>query len=663
MAMRHAHSDTEHLLGRKADDAYCSESIERSPRLDANEDIDDEAEIESPRNKAAPQATAWLKKVLGVADCDDDCDSPRAVPADAVAEVEATTPSTGADAIPNQSTEAFMEILCSEEIVTVVRQAVHKELAALRIDNKNVVDTAMRCVHSGVNASTTISKNPSHCVLGREDMPDVQDDSSLEFSCNKQGKLQSLDVTPPHGSKINLEKSSGSHSSVEEYPLPEYSKDRSREMTRPEHLQRRWTLPGANRTANAKSSPTAFMNSLKRAPPAPIEIDRAREEADRARDELDRLDEKYACAREDYTRAREDPARAYQAQLRLNLLYEEAVRANQDFERLTQKLHRLCDQRRRQEKAAERRRQAEAARATAAAHTILAPPSLLDTNLKSSLGNASVVGGGDSPRVVPAGTVAEVVATRPSTDTDATVDHSTQASMDGLCLKETRILGHTMHKELAALRTDHGCIIDDMTITYVQTEFKDSTPSFTRKNSSASALTTTTASTSSDSDGNCSGNNANVALTCTSHYLEKHPVDKVYRWSANQGGALNYSEIHSVDKVYRRSVNQRERTNNVGSAQQTTALLVHGLPVNTLPEHISEMFVKYASIRPKVVPDIAFSGPHGKSYVEFASSQHAELAYASLVGEERADKTGKMQKRIRLKGEGYVFVRKMKKGK
>jgi hypothetical protein len=90
---------------------------------------------------------------------------------------------------------------------------------------------------------------------------------------------------------------------------------------------------------------------------------------------------------------------------------------------------------------------------------------------------------------------------------------------------------------------------------------------------------------------------------------------------------------------------------------------VHRLPVNTLPEHISEMFLAYASIRPKAVPEIAFAGPHGKCHVEFASSQHAELAYATLVGEERADKTGKMQKRVGLKGGGYVCVRKMKKGK
>jgi hypothetical protein len=90
---------------------------------------------------------------------------------------------------------------------------------------------------------------------------------------------------------------------------------------------------------------------------------------------------------------------------------------------------------------------------------------------------------------------------------------------------------------------------------------------------------------------------------------------------------------------------------------------VHRLPVNTLPEHISEMFLAYTSIRPKNIPDIAFAGQQGKCNVEFASSEHAELAYATLVGDERADKTGKMQKRVGLKGGGYVCVRKMKKGK
>ena len=73
------------------------------------------------------------------------------------------------------------------------------------------------------------------------------------------------------------------------------------------------------------------------------------------------------------------------------------------------------------------------------------------------------------------------------------------------------------------------------------------------------------------------------------------------------------------------------------------------------------MFMAYAYVKPKNVPEIQFSGTDGKCNVEFSSKEHAELAYMSLVGDEREDKTGKKQKRVGLKGSGYVCVRKMAK--
>ncbi len=46
-----------------------------------------------------------------------------------------------------------------------------------------------------------------------------------------------------------------------------------------------------------------------------------------------------------------------------------------------------------------------------------------------------------------------------------------------------------------------------------------------------------------------------------------------------------------------------------------------------LSEHVSEMFLEYASIRQKSVKKISYLGPLGKCYVEFMSSRHAEMAY------------------------------------
>ncbi|KAL3799187.1 hypothetical protein ACHAW5_005464 [Stephanodiscus triporus] len=223
-----------------------------------------------------------------------------------------------------------------------------------------------------------------------------------------------------------------------------------------------------------------------------------------------------------------------------------------------------------------------------------------------------------------------------------TLEHA-RAFMDALCSDETVIVGHAVHNDLQALKLDHGCVVDTAML-YVHADVEEGesgTPSL--RNLAHGVLGRDMP------DVHDSVNDARVALACALHYVER-------------GG-----KVDPVERVYRRSDGRGGGRESVGSAQQqqqhTAVLLVHRLPVNTLPEHISEMFLAYASIRPKVVPDIAFAGPHGKCHVEFASSQHAELAYATLVGEERADKTGKMQKRVGLKGGGYVCVRKMKKGK
>jgi hypothetical protein len=63
-------------------------------------------------------------------------------------------------------------------------------------------------------------------------------------------------------------------------------------------------------------------------------------------------------------------------------------------------------------------------------------------------------------------------------------------------------------------------------------------------------------------------------------------------------------------------------------------LLVHRIPVNTLPEKISGMFLKYTSVLPKSVKEISYLGLLGKCYVEFMLSLHAQMAYDALVGEE-----------------------------
>jgi RNA exonuclease 1 len=205
-----------------------------------------------------------------------------------------------------------------------------------------------------------------------------------------------------------------------------------------------------------------------------------------------------------------------------------------------------------------------------------------------------------------------------------------QQFMQSLCSDQTVVVGHAVHNDLLALRMKHHTNVDTAML-YVSKDEEESTPSL--KNLAYNVLKRQMP------EVHDSVNDARVALQCAEHYRSR-------------GG-----KVEPVEKVFVR----KARSNN--DAADTTMLLVHRLPTTTQPNHLVEMFLAYTAIKPKNVPDIMFSGSHGKCNVEFTTKEHAELAYNSLVGEEREDKTGKKQKRVSLKGGGYVCVRKMKKTK
>ncbi len=100
-----------HLIRRKSLEL----EDETTPRHRANDVVIDDADIEGRRNEATLKGTAWLKKVLGIVDDDDACHSPRDVPADEGAEVEATTPSTDAYVPAHENMTYLRESSRSEE--------------------------------------------------------------------------------------------------------------------------------------------------------------------------------------------------------------------------------------------------------------------------------------------------------------------------------------------------------------------------------------------------------------------------------------------------------------------------------------------------------------------------------------------------------------------
>jgi hypothetical protein len=101
----------------------------------------------------------------------------------------------------------------------------------------------------------------------------------------------------------------------------------------------------------------------------------------------------------------------------------------------------------------------------------------------------------------------------------------------------------------------------------------------------------------------------------------------------------------------------------------TYHLLLHRIPDFCTEEHITEMIVKYTQIVPVKVNTITRGAPtatpgekgaaaNGKTTVQFLSQQHCDLAFDSIVGPNRPDKQNRDQKRIYLKGGGYICVRK-----
>lgn len=205
-----------------------------------------------------------------------------------------------------------------------------------------------------------------------------------------------------------------------------------------------------------------------------------------------------------------------------------------------------------------------------------------------------------------------------------------------LHITQTVIVGHAVHNDLLALKMVHHCNVDTaMLYSHAPDDNENnsnSTPSL--KNLAHGVLQKTMPNVHD------SVNDARVALACAEHYVSKN------------------GEVDLVEKVFTRNHNGwRERLKSADTAM----LLVHRLPRNLQTSHISDMFLALTFVKPKDVADIVFSGKHGKCNVEFSTKEHAELAYISLSGDEHEDKTGKKQKRVKLKNGDYVCVRKMKK--
>jgi hypothetical protein len=99
---------------------------------------------------------------------------------------------------------------------------------------------------------------------------------------------------------------------------------------------------------------------------------------------------------------------------------------------------------------------------------------------------------------------------------------------------------------------------------------------------------------------------------------------------------------------------------------QSHMLLVHRIPDLLSDIDIFNMIVRQSSVVPISVQPIVRSGitdtseksGNGKTSIIFSSTNHCNLAFDAIPGPDRPDKGGKAQKRVYLKGGGYLCVRK-----
>ncbi|KAL7581115.1 hypothetical protein ACA910_005916 [Epithemia clementina (nom. ined.)] len=201
-----------------------------------------------------------------------------------------------------------------------------------------------------------------------------------------------------------------------------------------------------------------------------------------------------------------------------------------------------------------------------------------------------------------------------------TVRHC-QAFMMALCSEETVIVGHAVHHDLKSIRMEHYCVADS---SYLFRSTNNDMSTVSLKDLSFGIFKKEMPKTHD------SVNDARAALRCVEHY------------KVNDG---------NVESIVRRS-----REKSVAHCQ----LFVHRIPKHVTTAHLAEMFLNNTKVAVDKVDDIDFSGgAMGKTLITFQSAGHTNLAFRSLKGDPDEDTTGRLQKKVFLRGGKYIRIRKM----
>ena len=104
----------------------------------------------------------------------------------------------------------------------------------------------------------------------------------------------------------------------------------------------------------------------------------------------------------------------------------------------------------------------------------------------------------------------------------------------------------------------------------------------------------------------------------------------------------------------------------------TPSLLIHRIPEFCTVEMLRQMIINNTQVVPAEIlpitrgadaasPPVSTGSaavPIGKTTVTFSTQQHADLAFDTIPGPNKPDKSNRAQKRVYLRGGGYICIRK-----
>jgi RNA exonuclease 1 len=193
-----------------------------------------------------------------------------------------------------------------------------------------------------------------------------------------------------------------------------------------------------------------------------------------------------------------------------------------------------------------------------------------------------------------------------------------QAFLRNICSQKTIIVGHAVHNDLKALKFDHDNVIDTA---YLYSLVGEPSASASIRDISDQVLGVKLP------DIHDSVLDARAALQAAVH-------------------AMTHEDIPLI----------------VRSSPFSACLLIHRIPSHLSMDQIKELFISQTQVVPISIDLLPEKGtnadPSFKCNAIFLTQQHADLAFETINGPLKADKSQRPQKRIYLSTGSYIYIRK-----